>query len=491
MDLRWRHLAAAVLTLTLTFTGPLASSAVAYSSPAVDTLLQVYDAVTKGHFSRPSEKAILRGAIKGMLEVLNDPYSAYMTPEEYAAFKAAIDQHYAGIGVVLQETPEFALRIAEVYAGTPAEEAGLKAGDLILAVDGLALTKANVAEGPARIRGKAGTSLSLLIKRGEADPVIYSVTRAEIQLPTVTEDDLGEGLAYVRIHSFGESTTDEALTALQGARDRGASGVVLDLRGNGGGMVLSALEIADSLLAEGTMFFFAGEHGEESIEAEPDAIDLPVTVLVDERSASASEILAGVLQKTGRAKLVGARTFGKGTMQAPIDLPDGGVLKLSVDRWLLPDRSSPDKVGLTPDVPVGSPHVALAAAMRTLHPITLRYDRQAGGATLNGVQLSEAPPMVEEDGRIYLPLRYTMESLGYELRWIAEESTAVFTVNGTEVRADLKQGTLVAGGQAAAAAGAVRLVDGRAYVLAEPLGQASGFALAADAASVLIRTGKK
>lgn len=488
--MRWRFFVAPVLAVTLAVL-PGASAVAAPSEANVKTLVEIYTTLNESHYTHPNEELLLQGAIKGMLQVVGDPFTNYMSPSEYANFMGAVENQYAGIGVVLEPGEDGTLTIAQVYPGTPGEKAGLQAGDVIVAVGETAVTPANVEAMPAQVRGAAGTQVTLQVKRGEAAPVAYVVTRAAIQLPTVNAVDLGGGITYLQIYTFGEKTAQEVSVALAQANKQGVKGLVIDLRSNGGGHVLAALQIADMLLSKGLILTVHDENGlAHPLLADPAAFPaVPVAVLVDQGSASASEMLAGALQQNGRAKLVGSRTFGKGTMQAAEELPNGGYLKVSVDQWVLADGKSPDHVGLTPDVAVASPSLVLPAALQVVQPgpVELVYSRTGAAAVWNGRAVGGAPALVERDGRVFLPLRFTAEALGRSVEWVASAQMASFELGGADVRVFPGLGTVTRNGSPVGAPGDVVSVDGRLYVAASAVAELLGRPVAVQSGSVTVR----
>lgn len=470
--------------------GPVYAKTAPEPPSNADTLVEVYNLLVQSHYSRPDADRILQGAIQGMLDVVGDPYSSYMTPAEYADFMNAIQQRYAGIGVTL-DASEGRLLITEVFPQGPAFPAGILGGDEIMAVDGVPVEPGTVSSFPEKIRGAAGTPVTLLIKRGNLE-ITLTLTRAEIQLPLTSQSDLGNGVSYLRVLSFGATTAQESIAAIEAAEKQGAKGLVIDLRGNGGGSVLAALQMADALLEKGTLLIVHDEQGNpEAFTADAQASTLPVVVLIDGYSASASEILAGALQKNGRARLVGSQSFGKGTMQSPFELPNGGVLKLSVDRWELADGTSPDSVGLTPDVPIQTPELVIHAATALLNPsqATMTYSLTAGSVTVGGQAVAGAPRVVEREGKLYLPLRFTLEAMGQAVGWDQATSAVTFTMAGQPLQLDLQGGTLRSAGREMGQPGDLFVADGRTYLSVSLLDSLTGIAAAATEAEVTVRLG--
>ncbi|MGB8956079.1 MAG: S41 family peptidase [Tumebacillaceae bacterium] len=491
--MRWKNgIVSSTLALSLLVL-PTASASAMVAKEDVDTLIQVYTQLADGHYTHPNQDKLLQAAIEGMLNEINDPFTSYMSPEEYQGFVGAIEQSFAGIGVAFTAAGnEGALIVNEVYKGTPAEKAGLQKGDRVLAVDGVAVTADNASDLPAKIRGQEGTTVVLTVKQGTEEPKQVTITRANIELPLTHSEDLGDGIGYIQLMSFGDRSADEFSTALTDLQKKNIQSLVIDLRGNGGGHVLPALQIADTFLGKGTILRTHDQEGTvQDVEADSEVNNLPLVVLIDGNSASASEMLAGALQKNGRAKLVGTQSYGKGTMQAPQELPNGGYLKLSVDRWELADGTSPDKVGLTPDVRITSsnPVSALNAAMQLLKPTRtqeLSFSRTDATAKLNGHEMANVPqPFVE--GTAYLPLRFTAESLGAQVDWVAAESAVKFRLAGHAVAVSLHTGEVKIDGQPSRYSHAVRTMDGATYISADTLGEIVGQSVEVNEQEVRVR----
>jgi len=301
----------------------------------------------------PEELA--QGAIEGLLNALNDPYTSYLDPETYELEWSAFEGSYEGIGAfVTMEDGE--LIIVSPIAGGPAEEKGVKAGDKILEVDGEPTAGLTLTEALLRIRGPEGTWVTLLIlHEGETTPVEIEILRREIQLESVSLEMLTDEIARIHITHFSQNTYEEFVDVLNEAYDSGAEGVVLDLRNNPGGYLHVVVDVAGEFLDGGMVLYQENADGTvEEFEASSGglATDLPVVVLVDEGSASGSEVLAGAFQDRGRAQLVGNVTYGKGSVNLMLELSDGSALLVATARWLTPDGHLIEGIGLTPDFEV-------------------------------------------------------------------------------------------------------------------------------------------
>jgi carboxyl-terminal processing protease len=317
---------------------------------------------------------LIQGAIRGMIDALGDPYSSYLTSEEYRQSLQGISGQFEGIGAQIATQandgtqgcatlgPDCHLLILDSLAGSPAERAGLRAGDLVLEADGVSLDGLTVAGARDKIRGPKGTVVTLTIRRGSDDPFQLAITRAVVQQKEVDSKVLAGGtVGYVRLIGFSDAAADQLSDAFAAHLKAGLTTLILDLRGNPGGYVTAARKVASQFIDAGVIFWEQDGAGTQiATEALGDGVatdpKLKIVCLIDGGSASASEIVAGALQDTRRATLVGETSFGKGTVQQWQELTgEGGAFKLTVARWLTPDKRWIHQKGLTPDVTVTLP----------------------------------------------------------------------------------------------------------------------------------------
>jgi carboxyl-terminal processing protease len=297
-------------------------------------------------------KKLSHSSVQGLVNGLGDPFSAYFDPDQYKRLQASYQGRYSGIGIYLSFTAAYPV-ITGTVPGSPAAAAGLRAGDQIVKVGDKDTKGITADQATALIQGPDGTKVTLEISRaGSTFPV--TLTRAEIHVPTVRSAVIADHVLYVRIYQFGSDTSTEFASALSNGLP-GAVGIVLDLRGDPGGFISAADDVITQFVGSGETFELRDRSGKVdrhmvgSIHAAP---TLPLAVLVDANSASASEIVAGSLQVHHRAKLVGMTTFGKGSVQQDFPLTNGADIHLTVQRWYLPNGQTIDHKGLTPDIPV-------------------------------------------------------------------------------------------------------------------------------------------
>lgn len=339
--------------------------------PFWDTYFTISERYAGGEVDRA---ALIQGAIRGMIDALGDPYSSYLTSDEYRQSLQGISGQFEGIGAEIATQapdgtqgcstlgPDCRLVIVSPLAGSPAEIAGLRAGDLVLEADGVSLDGLNVDGARDRIRGPRGSVVTLTIVRGSAAPFELAITRDLVQSREVDSKVLAGGsVGYVRLSGFSDASAQQLHDALAAHLSADRTKLILDLRGDPGGYVTAARQVASEFIGSGVVFWEEDATGLQiATEALPDGVatnpDLRLVVLIDGGSASASEIVAGALQDTGRATLVGQTSFGKGTVQQWQELTgEGGAFRLTIAKWLTPDKRWIHDAGLTPDVEVTLP----------------------------------------------------------------------------------------------------------------------------------------
>jgi carboxyl-terminal processing protease len=297
-------------------------------------------------------KKLSQASVQGMVSSLGDPYTIYFDPAQYKKLQETYQGKYTGIGIYVSFSTGGYPTITGTVPGSPAAAAGLKAHDQIIKVGDRDVKGLTADQATALIQGPEGSRVTLTIQR-DGEPMTFTITRAQIQVPTVLSATVGDRVLYVRIYQFGSGTSSEFTTALKRGLP-GSRGVILDLRGDPGGFITAADDVITQFVASGETFETHGRDGVDRhhVGSQHEAPNVPLVVLVDAGSASASEIVAGSLQVHQRAKLVGTTTFGKGSVQEDFVLSDGSDIHLTVERWYLPNGETIDHKGLTPDVAV-------------------------------------------------------------------------------------------------------------------------------------------
>ncbi|MFV2062146.1 MAG: S41 family peptidase [Chloroflexota bacterium] len=313
-----------------------------------------------------SSEDLSSGSIRGMVEALGDDgHTVYLTPDELAAERDALEGRVSGIGVVMDQRAGAPL-IISVIDGSPADLAGVRGGDVIVSVDGVDITRIPLDELAGLVRGEVDTVVRIAVERpGESEPIDLRIVRSNVQVdPTSWAFVPGSDIAVVRIVQFSAQSGRETQEAIEAVLEGGATGIVLDLRGNPGGLVDEALVVAGSFLSDSVAYQEQGRDGPlhaVRVKTGPTiAPEIPLVVLVDYGTASSAEILAAALRDNARAVIVGEQTFGTGTVLNTFELSDGSALRLGVLRWLTPDGEDVFRVGIAPDDKVGLPQGAVA-----------------------------------------------------------------------------------------------------------------------------------
>lgn len=316
---------------------------------------EAWNLVHESYVDQPvDDVALMRGAINGMLETLGDPHTSYMDPDEFTQLNTSLSGEYEGIGAYVDTSTEY-LTVISPIPGSPAEAAGLRSGDAVIAIDGKDMTGVDPELARKQVLGPAGSVVTLTIKRGDQPLFDVEITRAKIVIKSADGKMLDNGIAYVQLTTFGDKTTPELKATLKTLMAQNPGGLILDLRNNGGGYLQTAIEVASQFIPDGEVVMYEqygnGERDIYNSLGDGLATDIPMVVLINEGTASASEIVAGALQDYGRAKLVGVVSYGKGSVQLPTMLSNNqGAVKITIAKWLTPNERLIHGIGLTPDV---------------------------------------------------------------------------------------------------------------------------------------------
>lgn len=304
----------------------------------------------------PQDSELPYAAIQGVIDATQDPYTAFLDPLRAEILRTDLQGGFDGIGATVRLRPDGLLEIVQPLPGWPAVQAGLQAGDAVLEIDGVKVQGMNLYEAISAIRGPAGTTVRLLIERKDVqEPFLVEIERAHIEIPTIETRMLEDNVGYVRLSEFGEMATGELRAALRELRANELDGLVFDLRGNRGGFLSVAVEVTSQFVGDGPILIERFKDGRERrypAQSGGLALDVPLVVLVDGGSASASEIAAGAIQDSGRGVLIGTTTLGKGSVQSVHTLSDGSELRVTFAQWFTPNGRGIHGEGLEPDIEV-------------------------------------------------------------------------------------------------------------------------------------------
>jgi len=329
----------------------------AKGSPDADTAVlnaELADA-SKRFGSSVSERELSYAAIKGMMESLHDRWTVFMDPKEYRGLNEGLDGgNFPGVGILIEIDPATqSPQVVQTIIGGPADKAGIESGDILLTVDGKTTKGLTTTQDSSMLRGKEGTTVELRVARkGQSDPLVFQVVRAQIHVPSVLGSVIDGNLGYVRISVFGSTTGKELSDTMDRLNEQGVKGYVLDLRNNGGGYLNAAIDVSSKFVPDGPIVSIDSRTQPLTTfdaNATTDGMR-PLAVLVNGFTASASEITSGAIQDSGAGVLVGTRTFGKGVVQTIFPLPDGSAVKITTARYLTPKGRDINAVGITPDI---------------------------------------------------------------------------------------------------------------------------------------------
>lgn len=317
----------------------------------------VFSKIKSESVDPPTDEELVRGAVKGMAKSVKDAgddFALFYSPKDYRSFQEVTTGQFSGIGVWLKDRSG-RLEIVSVIPSTPAQRVGLREGDVIDSIDGEPVGSLNSDQAVNRIKGKEGTEVSLGIDR-DGEQVSFDITRETIELPNLIANRTPEGLGYVRLFGFSRGAGDQLRDEVKELTEAGAEGIILDLRDNGGGLFSEGVSVASVFIEEGEIVSYKERSEQEVVyDAQGDAFeDVPLVVLVNEGTASASEIVTGALQDTNRAVVVGTNTYGKGSVQEVLPLADASALKLTIGAYFTPEGQKINGTGIEPDVEVDS-----------------------------------------------------------------------------------------------------------------------------------------
>jgi carboxyl-terminal processing protease len=316
---------------------------------------EIYDTLNLQYYQKVDVAKLLKGQAAG----LEDPYTELFTPAEAADFREELSGEYVGIGVVISPSKKAdAIEIVRIFPGTPAEEAGLKPGDIIDSIDGSTARGLDLDQVSALVKGKAGTSVKLKIDRS-GTLLDFTVVRRQVELPVVESRVIGKNVGYISVSSFSSGVAVKFAQALHGLESQKVAGLVIDLRDDGGGYLNECLDMLSNFIQHGTALWTKEAGGETNpVTVSGSTVSFPVVVLVNGNSASASEIFSAAMQENKVALVVGTKTYGKGLIQRSWDLSEGYELKVTVEEYYTPNKNTIQKKGLTPNVVVADPAAA-------------------------------------------------------------------------------------------------------------------------------------
>lgn len=398
-------------------------------------LLEIYQLLKIYHLNAPDDDSLMQEGIEAMIESLNDPYTVYLSEEEYNQFTNDINGSYVGIGIMIGMEDEYII-ITHVFEGSPAEQAGIEPGDKIIAVNGKDVVGKTTDEVSVLIRGPEGEEVELTTIR-DGQTYTRKMKRAMIELPLVESELLESGVGYIQVLSFGDNVHEKMTEHRSRLESEGIDGLIIDLKNNGGGYLDPALRMAESFVASDRELMHVKNNREvvNTYISEGEQYDKPVVILVNEYSASASEMFTGALRDNGVAKVVGTRSFGKGTVQELVPLYSGGVLKLTVEEYFTPNHTPIHGIGIFPDIVAEDHAQQLVIAEAIIQGNAVLELAEDGTITLNGTELTSSVPVaVQQQGEWYASPRALTALYGGKVSWDGTNRTVQVTVDGGETK---------------------------------------------------------
>ena len=427
-----RRTAAALISLSLLF--PTVPTVFAADKSDADTtrLTEVLDLIEQNHVSAPSKQKLTDIAIQSMVESLNDPYTIYFTPEELKQFQNSLENNYVGVGIRVRAEDNNAY-VTEVFDG-PAQKAGMLPGDRITAVNGESAEGLKLDDVTKKILGPEGTAVSVTVERNKQS-LVLQMTRQTIQVPVVTHKRFDPGVGYIRVTGFSSEADEQTAAQLAELKQQGIQSLILDLRDNPGGLVESAQNMARLFVKEGVLIHTKDKNNVDTPVKFSNGTTqpFPLYILVNEYSASASEVLTGALQDYNVvAKVIGKKTFGKGSVQSVYPLSSGGALKVTIEEYLTPKLRKVNKVGLNPDVEVDGEVPQLITALHEAGVSSVNVELSKKGVSINKIDVEDSFNVVRDNGELYVPSRLLSSLLNGSIQWNAEQQAVEVSVNDSK-----------------------------------------------------------
>ncbi len=433
----------------------------AYASVSSDRMQQVLEILSTSHVSGASEESLSDAAIQAMVEALNDPYTEFMDKKQWSQFEGSLARNYVGVGILISHTME-GVYIEQVFKNSSAEAAGLRTDDIIVKVNDTEITADNAKDVVTYITGEENSNVTITVLRG-GERLALTMPRKAVSLPVVDSAYLDGGVGYLRVFSFSDNSDEQFTEILDGFRAKSDfRSLVIDLRDNPGGLLESAGYMASNFIKDKILIHTKTRNGTDNPVniVGGTTLSQPVYVLVNENSASASEILAGALQDYKVAVIAGTNTYGKGSVQNIYSLSEGSKLKVTIEEYLTPLGHPVNKVGIKPDLELEGGMNQLLHVLRLAGVQNFKVEKKRSVVTVNGMKVEDSLPAVEEDGKLWVHSRVLAALAGAELKWVPESQGVELSVKG--------QAPVLMAGSEAKMAGDYLLLDAAAFARSFP-----------------------
>lgn len=419
------------------------------SAEAAETAQQyeeVQELLNQVHIGGKQAAGTETGTINELIKTLNDPYTDYFDEEEWAGFQNSLDLNYAGIGMRLGQD-ESGFIAVEIFRNSPAEAAGMQRGDYIVAIADKPTAGMKIDQVTALIRGAENTEIPIRVKRGDKEIDVRPI-RGQIHMPVVSGGMMEGRVGYISIDSFSEDADEIFAATLAVLKKNDINGLVVDLRDNPGGILATAKHIAEQFIPQGILIHTRDKNNTDDpvLIQNGQSVTFPVVLLVNENSASASEVLTAALQDYNKATAVGTKTYGKGSVQALYELKSGGVLKVTVEEYLSPKKRVVNKIGVIPDIQTEGTVPQLLFGLRKAGAEQIKLEIERHLYRVNGFEFFDAGiPVVLADGSLCMPARVLAAAVGEPLEWNDSLNGVVIGKGASAATFDASSGFLVAG----------------------------------------------
>lgn len=424
-------------------------SAAAAGTTPEKQLNEVFELIEELHISGKTGEELRDAAIRGMLEELNDPYTQYYNEEEWEAVQNSFEQILVGIGFQFTEVKE-GLRILKVYADSAADRSGLVSGEVVIGVAGKRFKEYSLEQLEDDLFGRAGTVVELEVMNPSTRVIRkVQITRSPFHIPSVEYGRMNGGAGYIRIESFSSDTAELAAKAMASFRtEPKATSIIVDLRGNPGGYLNAVAGVAEQFIKKGALLHSVDRDGERiaHLIENGSSIDVPVVLLVDENSASASEVFAGAMKDYGLATIIGKQTYGKGSVQSLIVLDNGGGLRITVEHYLTPKRHQVNGVGIAPDIEVSAPFAQTLAAVRAAGTTTFAVTLDPYETVIDGVSFPKLVDVKWSNGSAYVPAVSLAALVEGKAVWNDAEGSVTIQTKATQQAFNASRGLVLENG---------------------------------------------
>lgn len=409
------------IALTAMLTAAVAPAWTAFAGASSDRMQEVLNLLSTQHVSGTSEEVLSDTAIKAMVDSLNDPYTVFMDKKEWSQFQGNLSRSYVGVGIGISKADD-GIYIDQVFQGAPAMEAGLMPNDKIIKVNDTEIVDQTTDQLVSLILGEENTNVSITVLRNGGQ-LTKTMPRRAVSLPIVNSGYLNGGVGYIRVHTFSDDADELFIKSLTDMKAKGDfHSLVIDLRDNPGGLLQSAGLIASQFIKDNILIHTKTRTGtDDPVKISGGTtINVPVYVLVNENSASASEVLSGALQDYGVAVIAGTKTYGKGSVQNVFPLSDGSVLKVTIEEYMTPKGHPVNKIGITPDVQLEGSMNQLLSVLRLAGVKDFRITKERSTVKVNGMAVDDILPAIEEDGHLWIHSRVLADMVGADLKWLPD-----------------------------------------------------------------------